>query len=227
MHEKLKAKIKAKKNAERISFWFIRHGQSEGNALGDNCPVMHDTSLTAEGVKESEQIVEYLKRENVKVSDVYTSPQKRSYETAEIISQAFNLPVKVKEGLRERDWGNLQGRPWKEISDMLEEMPLQERYNFKPEGGESWKEMEKRIFDTLEEIAEENIEDENVLIVMHRGGLRATLPMLAEAGITGHKDFSVQTGAISKFSFEKDNFNFVGFVPKILSFFAFLTSKIL
>ena len=74
--------------------------------------------------------------------------------------------------------------------------------------------MEKRLFTTLENVAEESTGGENVLIVTHKGCLRATMPKLARAGIDKHKEFSVATGALSKFSFEKDEFDFVGLIPK-------------
>lgn len=215
MYEKLKAKILEKNNTKKLSLWFVRHGQSEGNVLSDSCPVMHDTSLTKDGIRESEQIVQYFKKNNINVTDIYTSPQKRSYETAEVIAKAFNLTTKIKKGLQERNWGEWKGLKWKDVSDKLNSMPLENRYTFVPALGESWKEMEERLFATLEEITDENTVGENVLVVMHRGGLRAVLPMLAKVGREKHEDFSVQTGAISKFSFEKDGFDFVGLVPKI------------
>ncbi|MEK7118321.1 MAG: histidine phosphatase family protein [Patescibacteria group bacterium] len=85
----------------------------------------------------------------------------------------------------------------------------------KPPNGESWKQMEERIFDALEGITEENDVGENILIVTHRGNLRATLPILARVGRERHEEFSVPLGSLTKFSFGKNTFDFVGLKPEI------------
>ncbi|KKT00830.1 MAG: Fructose-2,6-bisphosphatase [Candidatus Nomurabacteria bacterium GW2011_GWF2_43_8] len=225
MIDSLKKKIKNKTNAQNLSFWFVRHGESEGNALGDTCPVMHDTPLTERGRQEAKEIISYLRKENIKVTHIYTAPKGRSYQTAEIIASALGLPVNIKNGLDERNWGIWKNLRWEEASARLDEMPLKDRYAFIPEGGESWQQMEQRLFAVLEEIADESIAGENILIITHRGCLRAVMPKLAKEGLEKHKEFSVATGALSKFSFEKDKFDFVGFIPKALAVvFAFFSN---
>ena len=209
----VKRKNKIKKNAKDISFWFIRHGESEGNTLEDECPVMHDSVLTDQGRKEAQKIVDYFKKNKIDISDVYTSSQSRSYQAAEIVATAFGFPLKVKNNLQERNWGEWKNLRWMEVSKNLEALTIEERYSFIPKDGESWKQMERRLFAALEEIAEENSSGENAVIVTHRGCLRAILPKLAKSGIEQHKEFSVPLGALSKFSFQKDSFDFVGLVP--------------
>lgn len=213
MPELLKQKIRSRENAKDVSFWFVRHGESEGNTLEDACPVMHDTVLTDKGRKEAQRIVDYFKKNKINVADVYAAPQGRSYQTAEIIATALNLSLKTKDGFRERNWGAWKNLRWMEVSERLDALTIEERYSFIPEGGESWRQMERRLLVSLEEIAEENTMGENVVIVTHRGCLRAILPMLAKSGIEQHKEFSVPLGSLSKFSFEKDSFDFVGLVP--------------
>ena len=226
MIEDLKKRIKTKADAQNLSFWFVRHGESEGNAMGDTCPIMHDTPLTERGRQEAQEIATYLQKNSVKVTHIYTAPKGRSRETAEIIANALGLPIKIKTGLDERNWGAWQSLRWEEASVQLDQMSLEDRYAFVPEGGESWQEMEKRLFMTLEEIADESIAGENVLIITHRGCLRAIMPKLAKEGLEKHKDFSVATGTLSKFSFEKDKFDLLGFIPKALSVFATLLSSL-
>ena len=106
MIEGLKKKIESRKSSDNISFGFLRHAESEGNTLGDTCPVVHDTPLTEKGIQETRKIVEYLKKEGIAITDIYTSPKGRSRETAEIIGKELGIEVKVKEELTERDWGN-------------------------------------------------------------------------------------------------------------------------
>lgn len=213
MLNKIKTKIATKANPSKVSFWFVRHGQSEGNVLEAECLVMNDTPLTERGITEARTIAKYLKENKIKVTDIYTSPLGRSHQTAEVIAKELDLPTKVKDGLRERNWGIWGNLPWDKVSDKLSGMDIEKRYAFIPENGESWRQMEVRLFSSLEEIAEENSEGENILIVTHRGCLRAVLPVLAKESKDKHKDFSVETGSLTKFSFDKEEFEFVGLNP--------------
>ena len=213
MINRVKSKLNKKIKPEKVSFWFVRHGQSEGNILEGECLVMNDTPVTERGIKEAKAIAGYLKQNNINVTDIYTSPLGRSRQTAEIIAKELNLPVKVKNELRERDWGILGNLPWNEVSDKLSGMSIDERHSFIPEKGESWQQMEERLFKALEEIAEENDSGEDILIVTHRGCLRAMFPILAKVSKDKHEDFSVETGALSKFSFDKESFEFIGLIP--------------
>lgn len=214
MLRRIKSKIATKKNPDKVSFWFVRHGQSEGNVLGAECVVMNDEPLTVRGTDEAKAIAKYLEDNEVNVTDIYTSPLGRSHQTAEVIAKELGLPVKVKDGLRERNWGMWGGLSWDEVSNKLSKMDIEERYAFIPENGESWQQMEGRLLGALEEITEENSEGEDVLIITHRGCLRAILPVLAKASKDVHEDFSVETGSLTKFSFDKEAFEFVGLIPK-------------
>lgn len=213
MSERLKKKLSERQG--NIAFWFVRHGQSESNILIDGAPVMNDTPLTETGREEAVAIADYLKKQAIPISDVYTSPLGRSHQTAEVIANALGLSVKIKEGLRERDWGAWKDLKWFEVAKNLESKSIDERYGFIPEGGESWEQMERRLFSAFEEIADENDSGENILIVTHRGCLRAVLPVLGKASRDMHEDFSVETGTLTKFSFRKDDFDFIGLDPKI------------
>ena len=213
MLKKIKERIRSKSNPDKVSFWFVRHGQSEGNVLGAEGLVMNDAPLTDRGANEAKAVARYLKDIGVNVTDIYTSPLGRSHQTAEVIAKELGLPVKVKDGLRERNWGIWGNLAWNEVSDRLSTKSIEKRYTFVPENGESWQQMEKRLFDALEEVAEENNEGENILIVTHRGCLRAILPVLVKASKDKHEDFSVETGSLTKFSFDKESFEFIGLVP--------------
>jgi|SRR3989344_234044 len=213
MLNRIKSKLKVQKHPERISFWFVRHGQSEGNVLGSECLVMNDLPLTERGANEAKAIAKYLEEKGIKVTDIYTSPSGRSHQTAGVIAKELGLSVKVKDGLMERNWGIWGNLPWDKVSDKLSGMNIEERYVFAPENGESWQQMEERFFGALEEIAEENSQGENILIVTHRGCLRAVLPVLARASKDKHEEFSVETGSLTKLSFDKEAFDFIGLIP--------------
>lgn len=213
MIERLKQKVKDHPSETKIDMLFARHGESDGNALGDTCPIMHDTPLTERGRAEALKIAQYLKTAEKKVTHIYSAPKGRSRETAEIIAKELGLPVVIMDGLNERDWGVWADLRWEQASEKLDALTIDERYTFIPEGGESWQQMEQRLLASLEDIADQSVGGETVLVVTHRGCLRAILPLLAKAARDQHKDFSVATGALSHFSFDKDSFEFVGLNP--------------
>lgn len=211
--ERLKKQVQNSKHPEKVVFWFVRHSESEGNTLGDDTPVMHDTSITLKGKDEAQSIAKYFADNNINVTHIYSAPSNRSKQTAEIIGNKLNIPVVTMGDLNERNWGDLGDHTWKEVAQKLEKMDLDQRYLFMPDGGETWEQMEERLFNTFEQIAKESHSGENILIVTHRGCLRAVLPLLAKAGREKHEDYSMPLGSLSKFSFEKDKFDFVGLVP--------------
>lgn len=206
--ENLKARIRKREHPENVAFWFVRHAEST-----EQEKVMHDSPLTATGIKEAERIADYLEEQQLNFTHLYSSSKVRSKQTAEIIGAKLGLPVIVKPGLDERDWGEYKDQTWTEVSDRLGKMSFEERYNHVPPGGESWKNMEDRKLAALEEIAQESKDGENIILVDHRGGLRSIMPLLAKAGREKHEKFSVPLGSISKFSFVKDEFDFIGLKP--------------
>jgi broad specificity phosphatase PhoE len=213
MLNRIKQKLEENITANDVSFWFVRHSKSEGNLLDNNCPVMHDTELSELGKVESKAMADYLSKNNIEFKTIYTSPLKRSYQTADIIAKELNIPAIKIDGLKERDWGIWHNLPWSEVSEKLTGLTPEERQNLIPEKGESWLQMEERLTSSLETIAEACKSGDNVLIVTHRGCLRAIMPVLAQVGREKHEDFSVETGSLSKFSFNKDAFDFVGLNP--------------
>ena len=160
-------------------FIFIRHGQTHENVEGK----MHvhkeeEHGLNEKGKAQIESLAVALKENNV--GAVFTSPEVRAVESAAIVSKQLGLPqpIVMKE-LIERNWGEWQGKPWHDVEDELETMTIEERYTFIPPGGESWKQMEKRLVRALETIMDNDAED--VAIVTHAGAIRGLMPILKDA----------------------------------------------
>jgi broad specificity phosphatase PhoE len=90
------------------SFYFVRHGETEWNQKGI---VMGQTDieLNATGLKHAKEIAESLKDEDFK--SIATSPLKRAFQTAQIISQASNNPITIIDDFKEISLGEAQGQP--------------------------------------------------------------------------------------------------------------------
>lgn len=96
---------------------FIRHGESNINVekvLSDD--VDHNT-LTDTGEKQAERTGEQLT--GLKFDGIISSPIKRAYDTANIISNYVGLDVKIDDRLREVYLGNANGHNINEFLDTL------------------------------------------------------------------------------------------------------------
>ena len=145
--------------------YIVRHGQSEDNAnsifAGHN-----DTSLTQAGRQQSLEVAEKLKTNNIDV--IYSSPLKRTTETAEIISKALGKEFSIDNDLIERNFGVLTGKPESEIEKYSSKILETERvrYFIEADGAEEFPNLYYRAKQLLEKIKAKH-PNENVLLVTH------------------------------------------------------------
>ena len=92
---------------------FVRHGEPD---------YVHDC-LTAEGRKQAAAAAERLAGEGI--SEIYSSPCGRAFETASFTAGRLGLPVTVLDYMHELSWGGFRipcdGHPWTLGDKMLEE----------------------------------------------------------------------------------------------------------
>lgn len=87
-------------------FYIVRHGQSQGNINGD---VMGgDPALTVLGRQQAQALAELLSE--VSLDHIFSSDLFRAKETAQIIASSKNLVAREDSRLRERSFGELEGR---------------------------------------------------------------------------------------------------------------------
>lgn len=169
---------KRKKMFEKIGkptrIYLIRHGEvvnhHEGRYNGFN-----DVDITEEGVKQMKSVAERLN--GAKVSAVYCSDLIRAYRGAEIINNGRSLPIIKNTGLRERNIGVWENLTLEEIMKAYKDewnRFLNDVVDFKPDSGESMKEVDARVNKELTKIVEDHKGDE-ILMVAHGGVNRTVL----------------------------------------------------
>lgn len=169
---------KRKKMFEEIGkptrIYLIRHGEvvnhHEGRYNGFN-----DVDITEEGVKQMKSVAERLN--GAKVSAVYCSDLIRAYRGAEIINNGRSLPIIKNTGLRERNIGVWENLTLEEIMKAYKDewnRFLNDVVDFKPDSGESMKEVDARVNKELTKIVEDHKGDE-ILMVAHGGVNRTVL----------------------------------------------------
>ena len=90
---------------EATRLYLIRHGQSEGNR-GEYEGPDDDPPLSEVGREQARRLGQRFARQRVDV--VYSSPLRRTLETAHAIAGARGLPVRIMNDLHEVDFGEVQ-----------------------------------------------------------------------------------------------------------------------
>ena len=143
------------------NFYLVRHGVKV-KAFGD-------PGLSAVGVKQAKMTGKYFK--NMKISSIFSSPLKRTLETARCISEIININVKIDERLRERmNWGDKKDQTFEEFMSEWDKTTIDRHYQ--PSVGDSSFNAGERINSLIEELSE--TERNDVVLVSH-GGVVADL----------------------------------------------------
>lgn len=102
--------------------YFIRHGESEANVKKVFAGQKDDSLLTDEGRQQAKITAEEIIKEGLKIDQIYSSPLKRAYETAEIIAKEIGFDTSkiiTENRIMEYDMGSLSGTPWHTISSSI------------------------------------------------------------------------------------------------------------
>ena len=162
----------------RKDFYVFRHGETELNKQKRWQGSGMDYDLNENGIKQAQGLIEKLKDKGLE--KIYSSPLKRAKHTAEVVAQVLNIPVEVRDDLRECFYGVAEG---KLIADLQKEVPEivnnwnnPNYFNIKFEDGESKKEALDRV---LAELVKITSEDFNVAgVAIHGGTMGAMLNYL-------------------------------------------------
>lgn len=152
----------------------VRHGLTAWNIEG-RIQGRTDTLLAPEGLKQAEKIAEMISHE--KPSRVFSSTLSRALKTSELIGKKFGLPVEKRDELVEINYGVFEGKTFAELrsGDGLSQVWAErkkDKYHFKPQGGESFQEMnEDRIQPFVHELLHK-FEDKTAIVVAHSGANR-------------------------------------------------------
>jgi broad specificity phosphatase PhoE len=90
-----------------VRIYLLRHGESIDD-VEDSYGGIADFPLTDAGRGTARELAAHLSKSGIQV--IYTSPYKRAYETATIVSKALGCELKIIDSLRERNsYGVLSG----------------------------------------------------------------------------------------------------------------------
>lgn len=174
----------------------VRHGESVWNLEG-RVQGQQQGRLTAQGRDQGQRLADRLSR--AKLDAVYSSDLARARETAELIAAPHGLAVELREDLRERSFGVLEGKTLDEAARTMGPWFLlwqEDRLRNSPPGGETQPEMCARVMEALRDIASSH-PGAQVAVSTHGGPVKSavydvlriplslwTLTFIANASIT-------------------------------------------
>lgn len=173
---------------------FIRHGPTQWNAE-KRIQGRIDTSLSAAG---REFVATWRLPSEFIDFKWYSSNKKRAIETARILG----LDQEIEPVLAEMNWGDWEGRVIGELrAEYGEEMAVNERrgLDFRPPGGESPREVQKRVADWIVATARDG---RPVGAVAHGGVIRTIFCLASGWDMTGKPPVKLRDGTIQLFDMD-------------------------
>lgn len=86
----------------------VRHAESLANA-SRRLQGRGDDPLSPRGEEQAQRLAAWLRTKQLQADQLFASPLRRTMQTAAAIGAALNLPVQVRNGLREIDLGPIEG----------------------------------------------------------------------------------------------------------------------
>ncbi len=145
--------------------YIVRHGETEKNKYG-LVQGQKECDLSEFGIKQAKELIPLVKDINVDI--VISSPLKRAYDTAKIITNN-NYPVNIDDRLIERDWGLCEGAS---IDDVDTVKCWNIYLNIDDNKIEKVQDLIDRVSSFIEDI-KAKYSDKKVLVVTHSAVMRA------------------------------------------------------
>jgi len=140
-------------------FFFVRHGETNYNVDGlANDNPAKNVYLTPRGIEQAKVVADKLKYKKFEI--IFVSELNRTMETAAIINQCHNAPIRVDQRINDRKTG-FDGKPVKEFYKAMEK----DIFNTKINDGESFQEEKERLHSFINDL--KKLSHDSVLIVTH------------------------------------------------------------
>jgi 2,3-bisphosphoglycerate-dependent phosphoglycerate mutase len=182
----------------------LRHLESQWNKE-NRFTGWTDVPLTKEGMERAKEVAGKLI--GFKIDKVYTSPLIRNKDTVFLILKELNkedLPIVIDKALDERNYGKLQGLNKDEVKKQYGEEQVQlwrRSWNQAPPGGESLKDVHKRVILFYQKYIEKDIKQgKNVLVVASHNSLRALVKYLDNISDEEISNLEIPTGTIKEYN---------------------------
>jgi broad specificity phosphatase PhoE len=170
-----------------LTLYLLRHGETDASRTGGYCGRL-DIDLSAHGHEMAEDFAESYSAHLW--AGIYASPLRRTRATVEPLCWLAGLEMRLREGLRELEYGEWEGKSPEEVNRDHPEDYLRwladAGWNA-PTGGERGVDVGLRAMAVIGEIWREHT-DGDVLVVSHKATLRILLCHLLGIDIGSYRD---------------------------------------
>ena len=152
----------------------VRHGvtATTGSLLPGRAPGLH---LSERGLEQADLVATRLAQLTTKPRALYVSPLERTRETAAPIARALRLRATLERGLLECDFGAWTGKKLSLLARKPEWKTVQHAPStFRFPDGESFAEMQLRVWSTLERLAQRH-RNKTIVVVSHADPIKAAV----------------------------------------------------
>jgi len=187
----------------------IRHGETLWNV--DSRIQGHlDIGLNATGRWQAERLGQALSGEPM--AAIYASDLSRAHDTALAVSRHTGVPVQPEPGLRERSFGEFEGRTFAEIEIELPEQAQRWRQRdptFTPAGGESLLMLEARVLGVASRLAAQH-PGEQIALFAHGGVMDILYRAATRLDLQAARTWALGNTAINRLLWSPEGFSMVG-----------------
>ena len=187
----------------------IRHGETAWNV--DTRLQGHlDIALNDVGLWQASRVALALTDEPIDA--IYTSDLMRAWQTAQAIAEVAACPVITDQGLRERGFGEFEGKTHAEIEADWPDMSLQWRRrepDWAPPGGESLNTMRERVQRTASALAAQHIGGQ-IVLVAHGGVMDILYRLATRQELQAPRAWNLSNAAINRLLWTPEGFSLVG-----------------
>ena len=185
--------------------YLVRHGQTEWNKKL-TFRGRADIPLNEAGHMEAQALSKALKDKNIEV--IYTSPLRRSTETAQPVADFFHLEIVPVQGLIDINYGDWEGLSFNEVKNRYSEQ--YEKWEKTPDlirfpNGETLDEAKERSFLAFKNIVSKN-PNKSILIIPHRVINKILLCALLNLPTSHFWEIRQDTGCINLIEYSGDRF---------------------
>jgi broad specificity phosphatase PhoE len=157
-----------------LTLYFLRHGQTECSRNNSFCGSLN-SELTPEGLEMAKAFAAAYS--STPWTAIFCSPMQRTLDTAKPLYQAIGIEPQLRDGLKEINYGEWEGKTPEVISreyhDDYIRWSADPAWNA-PNGGEMAVTIASRAMQVIEEI-KQNYSSGNVLVVSHKATIRIIL----------------------------------------------------
>lgn len=187
----------------------IRHGETAWNV--DTRIQGHlNIPLNDTGHWQAERLGQALADEEI--TAIYASDLSRAHETASYVGRATGVPVVAELGLRERGFGDFEGRTFAEIEIALPDQSERWRKRdpaFAPSGGESLLQVQERVLATVDRLAKQH-PGELIVMVAHGGVMDVLYRAATRLDLQAARTWLLGNTAVNRLLWTPESLTLVG-----------------